>query len=835
VLWNSLTLKDPMILTDRQTTPFAAIVMLTLAIVSFPWHACLASDSHSPAVTQHDILPILLLRCTVCHGPRKQEGGLDLSSREAILRGGKSGPAMVVGKPDESLMLRRILDEEMPPRRRLVEARVKPMEPGEVDLLRQWIEMGAPQVPDPPAPPGGSTDPLVSEEDRQFWAFQSPRKDIVVPSVRGAERVRNPIDAFVLGALENAGLEFAPEAERRVLIRRAHFDLTGLAPEPRDVEAFLADPRVDAYERLIDHLLESPRYGERWGRIWLDVAGYSDSEGKTDQDLARPHAWRYRDYVIRAHNSDKPYDRFLLEQIAGDELSDYESAEVITRELYDNLVATGFLRQGPDGTWADITGFVPDRLEVIADAIDVLGRGVLGLTLNCARCHDHKFDPIGQRDYFRLTAMFKGAYDEHDWLKPQTDRARHLPHVMPAERRAWEVERDSAVEESKQLEAELAALKKASTDDADRIQSLEKKVSEAKEKIPREPMIRALWDRGQPSPTYFLQRGNYKTPDGLVQPGFPSVLAMCVEPIEIRPPWPGSAKTGRRLALARWLIDPDHPLTARVAVNRIWKHHFRDGLVKSLGNFGRTGTARTHPELLDWLAVTFVRDGWSMKSLHRLIMTSATYRQVSVVSPVAQQRDPDNRLLSRFPLKRLDAETVRDTLLHVSGRLDETRYGPPVGVDTRADGLAISRGDGDHWRRSIYIEQRRKTLPTILEVFDLPQMNPNCLERPSSTVVTQALHLLNDGRVWQLARYFAQRIYREAGPDPLRQIDQAFLRALGRLPTDEERTVLEETFSRLQSTWKEHRKDQSNGSAEMLALENMCHILFNSAEFIYVD
>ncbi|HEV3438544.1 MAG TPA: DUF1549 domain-containing protein, partial [Gemmata sp.] len=330
------------------------------------------------AITQHDMIPIMLRHCTSCHGRHRQEGGLDLRTKAAMLHGGKSGAAIVPGKPAESLLLKKINAGEMPPATRLVEACVKPIEKSETEILTRWIAAGAPEVAVEPDVATRTLDALVSEKDREFWAFQSPRA-VTVPTVRNPTRLRNPIDNFILQKLEEKGLTFAPEVDRATLIRRVYLDLTGLPPEPAEVKAFLADKSPEAYEKLVDRLLASPRYGERWGRFWLDLAGYADSEGKREQDLPRPQAWRYRDYVIRAFNSDKPYDRFLLEQLAGDELADYEHAPEITQALYDNLVATGFLRMAPDATWANITGFIPDRIEVIADEIDVLGSVVMGL------------------------------------------------------------------------------------------------------------------------------------------------------------------------------------------------------------------------------------------------------------------------------------------------------------------------------------------------------------------------------------------------------------------------------------------------------------------------
>ncbi len=792
-----------------------------------------AADSPSTtSVTQHDVLPILMRRCTACHGPRRQEAGLDLRTKASILRGGKSGPAMVPGKPAKSLIIKRIGAGEMPPRQRLVAASVKPIEPAEMEILACWIAAGAPEVTVRPDVASTTPDPLVSDKDRDFWAFRSPQA-VAIPAVRDVSRVRNPIDGFILQKLEARGFSLSPEADRLTLLRRASFDLTGLPPEPAEVAAFLHDRSPQAYEHLIERLLASPRYGERWGRYWLDLAGYADSEGKREQDLPRPHAWRYRDYVIQAFNADKPYDRYLLEQLAGDELADYgpvgrisnpsdkPTPEVeITPEIYDNLVATGFLRMAPDATWANITGYVPDRLEVIADEIDVLGSAVMGLTLKCARCHTHKFDPIPHRDYYRLVAIFKGAYDEYDWLKPDVHPGigpvsedviggRHMPCVTTAERRAWEGQ---------------SAL--------------------AGHRLP-EPGIQALWDRGEPSPTYIYRRGDFLSPGKLVGPGVPSVLTDGKTPFDVRPPWPGAKQTGRRLAFARWLVQPDHPLTARVMVNRLWKHHFGAGLVSTLANFGKAGARPTHPELLDWLAREFVRQGWSIKQMHRLMMTSATYRQTSAVgqatvgqaSSLSGSQDAyPTGLCSRMPMVRLDAEALYDTLLLAAGRLDERRFGPGDRVEVRADGLVTPVGTANGWRRLIYVEQRRKQIPTHLENFDFPQMNPNCIERRDSTVAPQALHLMNNGMVQHLAEQFAERVRREAGNDPQRQIERAYLIALSRPPSDEERELSLGALAQLTQQWAKHAGTaKEEGEPARRALTTLCLTLVNSASFLYVD
>ncbi len=761
-----------------------------------------------PAVlTQHDVLPIMLRRCTACHGLRRQEGGLDLHTRAALLHGGKSGPAILPGKPEESPLIKRTRLGQMPPPERLVEASVKPIEKAEIDVLAKWIAAGAPEGAVEPDVATTTPDLLVTDKDRDFWSFKAP-KAVPVPTVLHKTQVRNPIDAFVLQKLEEKKLSLAPEASRLALIRRASFDLTGLPPEPAEIQAFLADTAADAYEKLIDRLLASPRYGERWGQYWLDAAGYADSEGKREQDLARPHAWRYRDYVIQSFNADKPYNRFLLEQIAGDELADYENAPTITAEIYDNLVATGFLRMAPDATWANITGYAPDRLEVIADEMDVLGSAVLGLTMKCARCHNHKFDPIPQRDYYRLLDVFKGAYDEYDWLKPDIRPGigpvsqdvvgpRLLPYVTTAERQALE-----------------------------------------KDKPKPEPQIQALWDRGEPSPTYIYRRGDPVSPGRLVGPGVPSVLTDGKTPFVVKPPWPDAKKTGRRLAFARWLTEPEQPLTSRVLVNRMWKQHFGRGIVKSLDNFGKNGTPPTHPELLDWLAREFVRQGWSLKAMHRVMMTSATYRQSSAVTPEREKLDPDNALCSRMPLVRLDAEALYDTLLLTAGRLDETPFGPADNVKVRADGLITPVGTERGWRRLIYVRQTRKQLPTHLENFDFPQMNPNCVERRDSIVAPQALQMMNTGMVQDLAEKFAQRVIHKAGTDAAKQLEQVYWIALSRPPTDEEKQVGLDALGKLLDQWTKQLADSGKPDKEaatLRVLTTYCHAIMNSAGFLYVD
>ena len=863
--------------------------LILIRFVALGFGFLTAGSATSLVAAEHRPYPILMQHCWTCHGGPAREAELDLRSRSDILKGGKSGPAVIPGKPEESPLIQRIRDGACPPNRRLVEANVKPVPDSSLQLLRQWIADGAPEEAIPADVAGTASDPLVKEKDRDFWAFRPPRRP-PVPSLnegKVARSVRNPVDAFIGEKLVTKGLSLNPEASKQVLLRRLYYDLLGLPPSPEEATAFLEDDSPTAYERLVDRLLESPRYGERWGRYWLDIAGYSDVEGKREQHMPRPHNYRYRDYVIRAFNQDKPYDRFLLEQLAGDELADYEHATEITQELYDNLVATAFLRQGPDPTWANITGFVPDRLDVIGDAMDVLGSGVLGLTLKCARCHNHKFDPLPARDYYRLTDIFKGVLDEYDWMKPGLQpyggagnsgplKERTIPFVTTAERTAWERDRDriqtEITRESEKLEQEetsvrqrfleveiakmpeseqslarkylidpkgtgvglstnlVAKFAKVLSADRSRLKDVDadfKKRSDAlaalRRTLPEEPRVAALWDRGQPSPTYIYLRGDHQRMGPRVRAGVPAILTSSDQNWKATPPWPGSQKTGRRLALAQWLTQPDHPLTSRVLVNRVWKHHFGRGLVRTLDNFGRTGAPPTHPELLDWLAVTFVDGGWRWKSLHRLLLTSAVYRQSSQASQASRQHDPENLLWSHMPLQRLDAEALWDACITVAGARDDTMFGPAVPVVEKSDGSVTPGKQGDRWRRSIYGQQTRKSIPTLLESFDLPPMNPNCVQRGQSNVPTQALNLLNDAVLRDLAGRFASRVEREAPGSVDATVTRAFQIAYARSPEPEEMSASRRLL------------DLDPDNNRRTGLNTLCRMLMNSAEFLYVD
>jgi hypothetical protein len=828
---------------------------------------------------QHDIIPITLLRCNSCHGPQLQRGNLVMNSKAAMLKGGDSGPAIMPGNPAESLAIQRIEQQLCPPKGQLLKYFVKRPTAEETRKFREWIATGAPEADIKPDIATHESDPLVSEEDRQHWAFQPVRK-ISIPT---ADQHQNPIDAFISRKLKAKGLSFSPEASRPSLIRRTHLDLTGLPPSPNALHRWQNDTNPRWYESMIDTLLDSPRYGERWGRYWLDLAGYADSEGGVSSDPLRRVAWKYRDYVINSFNRDKPYDRFLLEQIAGDELVDYDKASVVTDQLVENLVATGFLRMGIDQTGSRTMNFVSERMGVIADAIDVLGSGVMGLTMECARCHSHKYDPIPHRDYYRFKATLKGVFDEHDWLSFKT---RSLQLGTPAQQARHKKINPPLLSQSKKL---VAGLKKAEADlrletlrlhypemsETDRkgalialrkadnqrslvqrglveklliaevmpdsqqpdavltgranIKSFQRDLSRLQAELAPSLEIRALWDRGRPSPTYILRRGEHDKSTTLVGPGVPAVLTDGRTPFDVTPPFPGGTpKTGRRLAFAKWLTTPDHPLTARVMVNRIWHHHFGAGLVSTLENFGLKGERPTHPELLDWLAGKFVQRGWSMKAMHRLIMTSRTYRQSSRTTGEQLELDPLNHLVSRMPLRRMDAEALRDSLLFVAGRLDATAGGPPDSVSVDREGLVSINPTGTgNWRRSIYAQYRRTEIPTMMGTFDYPEMGPNCVNRTVSIISPQSLMLLNNSEVRELATSFAKRVRLGASSateaDEL--IETVYRLGISRSPNPSEREIGIQSLAQLRAAWGDDAR----------ALETYCHTVLNSAAFIYVD
>ena len=843
----------------------------------------------SAGISEKDVLPIFLMRCVVCHGKRAQEGGLDLRTHAGRLRGGKSGPALVPGDPGASLLFQRIVREEMPPEHLLFKYRVRPPSTEEVETLRQWIAAGA--LDDPPLDPSRQSDDAPTEADRRFWSFQTPKRP-PIPKVAQGDLVRNPIDAFLLEKLEAHDLSFSHEADRLTLMRRAYLDLIGMPPTAVQVRAYLKDESPDAYERMIEDLLSSAHYGERWAQHWLDVAGYADTEGIKHADHFRPQAWRYRDYVIRSLNQDKPYDRFLTEQLAGDELVDYK--QEITPAVLESLAATGFLRLASDPTDSPSNASLAEKMDVLHDEIQVLGSSVLGLTMGCARCHDHKYDPISQKDYYRLSAIFQSAYDPYDWLDPtqrylkvgdpkeieETERfnapiRNEIDHLESAWKTKTEPLRNQILETRlaalpEALQQDLRALLKTPEEERDSVQeylqrrfrrtlkvsdqalALEdeqfkpqleeynKTLGELKKKLRAEPAIRALFDMGgEGSPTYVLQRGNAETIGERVYPGVPAVFGPGLPEYAPEHPEGRTDTTGTRLALARWLTHPDHPLTSRVLVNRVWMHHFGRGIVATAADFGQTGARPSHPELLDWLATWFVDQDWSLKSLHRLMMTSTAYRQTSRRGPEGSA-DPEGQLWSRMSLRRMEAEVLYDSMLRATGRLDDDRFGPATAVEKLDDGEVVAKGTRKGWRRAIYTEKRRLTRMTFLDLFDAPQMAPNCTERISSNVAPQALNLMNGYLTRKLSRHLAGRLV-DAHPDrAVDQIRELYLRVLSREPTPDETQMSLDSLSELAEEWVHHLENENDEAprrttAHWSALASVSHALLTSAEFSYID
>jgi hypothetical protein len=740
------------------------------------------------------VRPVLADNCFKCHGPAKHRGGLRLDSRAAILTGGGRGPAIVPGQPDESLLIKAIGQEDelkMPPPQKLPKEQI-------ADLTR-WVGMGAPwpaadQAAAAPAPRRGSFQ--ITDKDRAHWAFQPVRRPLP-PEVKNPAWVANPIDAFVLARLEGNGLRPNAPASRRELIRRVHYDLTGLPPSPEEVEAFAADPSPCAYEQLVERLLASPHYGENWGRHWLDLVRFAETNSY-ERDNPKPHAWRYRDYVIRAFNEDKRYDRFILEQLAGDELPLPESG--VANRPADPIIATGYYRLG---IWDDEpTDREQARYDGLDDIVATTGQVFLGLTFDCARCHDHKIDPIPQKDYYRLLSFFHNIVPYRNG--GPTDEVRL---VIDAGGRAWF--------------APVAA-------DA-------KQVGGSKRKQPvAADAILCVSEAGNTAPeTFVLLRGNPQARGDKVDPGFPQVFGGGT--IVVPPAAPGARTTGRRLVLAQWIVSEENPLTARVMMNRIWQYHFGRGLVRSPNNFGTQGDRPTHPELLDWLASEFAARGWRMKPLHRLILNSNAYRMSSRGNPEALAADPVNDLFWRFDMRRLNAEEIRDTLLALSGKLNQKMYGPGVYPEIPAEVLAGQSRPGDGWgksppeeqrRRSVYIHVKRSLLTPILESFDAADTDRSNPVRFSTTQPTQALGMLNSAFLKSQATALADRIRQEAGADVAKQVQRALRLVTTRPPSAQEVRRGVELIEVL------HKKD---GVAADAAVTYFCLLLLNLNELIYLD
>ncbi len=855
----------------------------------------------APLHFETDVRPILKSHCFHCHGEEPTvEGKLDIRLVRFQLKGGESGPALKPGNAAESLMWQRIEKGEMPPKG-------KGLSDTEKQVIARWISQGA--ITRRPEPETLDANNRWTDEERGFWSLQ-PVVRPAIPSVAHPDLPRTAIDTFLLSALEAKGGLFAPEADRTTLVRRVYFDLIGLPPSPEQVTAFVQDPSPDAFERLVDQLLASPAYGERWARHWLDTAGYADSDGYTETDPECAWAFRYRDYVISSLNGDKPFNQFVIEQLAGDELltPPYEN---LSADAVEKLAATGFLRMAPDGTGDGAVDANVARNDCVAETVKIVSTSLIGLTVGCAQCHDHRYDPISQNDYFRFRAIFDPALDWKNWREKP---ARLVSLWQPADKEAAaKVDQEVAaitatrvtelnVIVSDVFEKEVAKLpadkqelaregRKTAADkrtpeqlalikeypslnvdtgsvilyDGARINEFnakfDKLIADARLKRPADSYVACLTEvPGHIPPTHVFFRGDFNQPRDKVLPGDLSVLGANVTIPEDDPSLP---TTGRRIALAKYLTSGKHPLVGRVQVNRDWMHLFGQGLVNSPGDFGFLGQRPTHPALLDWLADEFVQSGWQMKRLHRLMVGSHAYQQSTRRDDALHAVDPENRLLGRMNVRRLEAEAIRDSILEVAGVRVESMFGPAspvnpddvgqaiVGKATRdGNGLLVAKQEDtiDQYRRSIYIQVRRSMPLGVLEPFDTATLSPNCDRRNSSTVAPQSLLMMNNRMTIEFSEKFAARVLREVGDDLAAEAKRAWWLALGREPTEpqvakavvllqSQRAYFEDLAAKAAATPPPMPMPMTPAPLDpkTQALAVYCQALLSSNSFLYVD
>ena len=811
-----------------------------------------------------DIDPILSTYCYGCHGPTVQMNGLRLDHRLGALSGGESGsPALIPGNSAESRLVSYVAgvdpDVVMPPNgERLTEEQIA--------LLRAWIDQGAHYSQEESGTVGHKRKPSSNH-----WSFR-PIARPPVPIVKNASWVRNPIDAFVLEELEGRGWKPSPPAEPQALLRRMYLDLIGLPPTLEERNTLLRDPSPSNFDRLVSELLSRPGYGERWGRHWLDLVRYAESNGY-ERDATKPDVWKYRDYVIRSFNKDKPYDRFVLEQVAGDELPEVSA---------ETLIALGYARLGP---WDDEPAdFEQDRFDQLDDIVRTTSEVFLGVTLGCARCHDHKFDPLTQRDYYSMAATFNGLQRHRNGRQelslPVGNRleldqlAARDAEIEPLEKRIADLRETFRIEflksgdsqlPSEAIEAFLAEEQKRTDaqkglvekyraqlaqevsaalpwDIIEEISGIEKSIASLREVVP--DLTRGYFlhePQPLPGPMHVLLRGRASLPGTQVPPAVPAVL------VESQPAFPKPGRTSfRRLTLARWLVGRENPLTARVMVNRVWQFHFGEGLVRTPSDFGTMGEKPTHPELLDWLARRFMDEGWSLKRLHYLIMTSNSYRMSKAWNPLYGEQDPEARLLWRVPYTRLQVEAIRDSLLAVSGRLNRKMFGPSM-VPEILKGALEGHSDPDTiWqpseaaeasRRTVYAFIKRTMIIPMLEVLDFCDTTRSSSKRAVTSVAPQALTLFNGKFVNLQARYLAQRLMKEAGPSFEEQVDRAYLLALSRHPSPGElASVLDFLHRETEAAiWEAESGIGDRLEARRRAMEQACRAIFNLNEFVYPD
>ncbi len=822
------------------------------------------STQNDPDALARQVYALFQENCLECHGNMAEIASeLDLRTDEGLQKGGAKGAAVVAHDPGASPLYTQLTRASRP----FMPFGRPQLSAGEIDLVRRWILAGASLSGVPEAAPGdGPTaedlahleDRPITDEERAYWAFVRPVRH-AVPVTRDPTWNENPIDAFLLAAMDTAGATPAPEADKVTLVRRVYLDVLGLPPTPEQIDAFANDDSPEAWEQLVDELLASPHYGERWARHWMDLVRYADSGG-FEFDVDRPYMYRYRDYLIDSFNDDKPYDLFVKQQIAGDEY-DPDSDE--------SMIATAYLRVGPEAGPGEL-----NRLDELDDLIVTTSLTYMGVTVGCARCHDHKFDPIAQKDYYRMQAVFwptrRAQYPlapadevaanraerrrldelikplreektliEAPYLQIIVDReVAKLPeylqiayHTPPEER--TEGQRLNVVQIEDTIS--LASLRKLVTEEhvvelmpPDVIvehNRVKAEIQVFEDQMPaRLPTARVIGERGrEPEPSYFLHRGS---PDGKGSVMTPGVMAVASEGEWDFPEPPLDAESSwRRRGFAEWLVDKSNPLTARVMVNRLWQHHFGEGIVRTPSNFGRMGIGPSHPELLDWLALEFMESGWSIKHMHRLMLTSRAYRMASTDVPGGVEVDPENRLVWRMPRLRLEAEIIRDAIMEVAGTLDHTIGGPSIfpyidpdlfEESSKRNWEGLPDSDPSTWRRSIYVFSKRSIRYPMFETFDQPNLVNSIGRRNRTTIAPQALILMNNAMVLFQAERFAERVRREAGDDVGAQVDRAMLLALGRHPLIAERANAVEFISESPA-----------------GLVEFCHLLFNLNEFLY--
>ena len=759
------------------------------------------------------VRPLLAQQCFECHGPGSEqgEGGLRLDSRTAILKGGKSGPAVIPGKPGESLLIHAVNHdpavESMPPDRRLKNE--------EVATLVQWVQMKAPWpgaglVADLGRPEAAET--TLTDKDRAFWAFVPPVEPRM-PEVKQQTWVANPIDALVLARLEEAGLQPVPPLGREALIRRATFDLHGLPPTPGEVAEFVNDESPGAFRKLVERLLDSLRYGEKWARHWMDVARYSDSNGM-DDNIAFTESWRYRDYVIRAFNQDKPYDQFVREQVAGDLLATWEMPG-----RAESVVATTFLMMGQKMPSADDP--VKQQLDIVDEQLDTVSRAFMAMTISCARCHAHKFDPFSSRDYYALAGIFKST---RSMLGYRVDSKFNLTALTSeAENR-----RLSELEQRMDGADDILVNGNKINMSADQRKQHTDQLNKAYEEMAKIPAAMAV-EEGEIADMPVLLRGNHLTPARQVARGVPKVLDV-----------PGrfavtAGESGRR-DLANWLTAPGNSLTARVMVNRIWYWHMGTGIVRSLDNFGRLGERPDNQALLDWLALRFVESGWSIKDMHRLIMNSNTYQMNSSQDDHASKQDPQNRLFWRMNRRRLEAEEIRDSLLLLGKQLDLAMGGRMLPVRNHkimsAKEIAACNAVHEQPRRTVYLPVIRSGAHEFLATFDFPDPSVPAGRRNLTTVAPQALFMMNSSLVSEASRRIATRLLNYRATDKCKRIQFAYQLVLARQPTDSE---IEAWLTFVQRSNDLAIAAEVPGTDRPLQTwSSVARVLLSSNEFVYV-